>query len=76
MIDFEVFIGRTEQNRKKTYLVAEPGTTYIRMCEAAKKFFRCSEAHIEVVDGWILNDELYLDDPGRKAKKRAIAFYC
>lgn len=33
MIDFEVFIGRTEQNRKKTYLVAEPGTTYIsRRC--------------------------------------------
>lgn len=76
MIDFEVFIGRTEQNRKKTYLVAEPGTTYIRMCEAAKKFFRCSEAHLEIVNGYVLNDELYLEDPHKRgAKLKCVAFY-
>ena len=70
MIEFEVFIGRTEQNRKKTYLVAEPGTTYIRMCEAAKKFFRCSEAHLEVVNGYVL------DDPHKRgAKLKCVAFY-
>ena len=76
MIDFEVFIGRTEQNRKKTYLVAEPWTSYICMCDAAKKFFRCSEAHIEIANGYVHNDELYLEDPHKRgAKLKCVAFY-
>ena len=74
---FEIYEGRTEkQNRKKTYLVDEPGTSYVHMCEAAKKFFRCSEAHIEIVYGYVLNDELYLDDPHeRGTKMKIVAFY-
>jgi len=74
---FEVYEGRTEkQNRKKTYLVAEAGVSYVRMCEAAKKFFRCSEAHIEIINGWVLKDELYLDDPELKGTKmKTVAFY-
>ena len=74
---FEIYEGRTEkQNRKKTYLVDEPWTSYICMCEAAKKFFRCSEAHLEVVNGYVLNDELYLEDPHKRgAKLKCVAFY-
>lgn len=75
---FEIYEGRTEkQNRKKTYIVAtEPNMDYWQMIPYAKKFFRCSEAHIEIINGWILNDELFLDDPHKKgAKKRIIAFY-
>lgn len=73
---YEVYIGLTERNRKKTYLVYEPWTSYIDMCEAAKKFFRCSEAHLEIVNGWVLNDELYLEDPHKRgAKIKAVAFY-
>lgn len=75
MIDFEVYIGRTEkQNRKKAYLVAGAGTTYIRMCEAAKRYFRCSETHLEIGKGWIVRDELYLEDPG-KGRTVCVAFY-
>ena len=74
---FEVYEGRTEkQNRKKTYLVDEVGISYNDMLEAAKKFFRCSEAHIKIVFGYVLNDELYLDDPKLKGTKmKAVAFY-
>lgn len=74
---FEIYEGRTEkQNRKKTYLVDEPWTSYIDMREAAKKFFRCSEAHLEIVNGWVLNDELYLEDPHKRgAKIKIVAFY-
>lgn len=74
---FEIYEGRTEkQNRKKTYLVDEPWTSYIDMCEAAKKFFRCSEAHLEIVNGWVLNDELYLEAPHKRgAKIKIVAFY-
>jgi hypothetical protein len=46
------------------------------MCEAAKKFFRCSEAHLEVVNGYVLNDELYLEDPHKRGTKlKCVAFY-
>lgn len=73
----EIYEGRTKnQNRKKTYLVDEPWTSYITMCEAAKKFFKCSEAHIYIMRGWVLKDELYLDDPETHgAKLKMVAFY-
>ena len=74
---FEIYKGRTEkQNRKKTYLVDEPGTSYISMCEAAKKFFRCSEAHIDFTCGYLYKGELYLDDPKKTgAKYVGVAYY-
>lgn len=73
---YEVYIGRTERSRKKTYLVYEPWTSYFCMYEAAKKFFRCSEAHIEIVAGYVLNDELYLEDPHKRgAKMKMVAYY-
>lgn len=72
---FEIY--KSFAKKPKTYIVAtRPNEKYENIMPYAKKFFRCSEAHIEVVDGWILNGELYLEDPGRKAKKRTIAFYC
>lgn len=73
---YEIYIGRTERNRKKTYLVDEPWTSYIDMCEAAKKFFKCSVAHLEITYGYVLNDELYLEDPHKRgAKMKTVAFY-
>lgn len=86
MIDYEVFIGRTEkQNRRKAYIVStipfevnEYGLIvgYEEIMKFAKRYFRQSKGHIEVACGWVLNDELYLEDPKKKgAKRRAIAFY-
>ena len=71
---FEIY--KSFAKKPKTYIVAtRPNEKYEDIMSYAKKFFRCSEAHIEVIDGWIQDDELYLECPGRKAKKRAIAFY-
>ncbi len=73
---YEIYIGRTERNRKKTYLVDEPWTSYIDMYEAARKFFKCSPAHLEITNGYVLNDELYLEDPHKRgAKIKCVAFY-
>lgn len=74
---FEIYEGRTKyQNRKKTYLVDEPWTSYIVMVEAARKFFKCSVVHLEITNGWVLNDELYLENPHKRgAKIKTVAFY-
>lgn len=77
MLDFEIYEGRTEkQNRKKTYLVADAGVSFENIRKEAKKYFRASEAHILVITGWVLNDELYFFNPGKKGtKKKSVAFY-
>ncbi len=75
MLDFEVYEGRTEKNRKKTYLVADADNLF-DLYDIAKRFFRCSKDHVLVAHGWVLNDELYLSNPRMKgAKKKAIAYY-
>ena len=61
--EFEVYEGRTDNNRVKKYLVTAAGASYIRTSEYARKFFKCSEAHITVENGWIYKGELYLENP-------------
>lgn len=53
---------------RKTYIVSDE--QFHETVAYAKKYFRCSEAHIECKCVWILNEELYLEDPhSKKAKK-------
>lgn len=41
----------------------------------AKQHYKCSEKRLEVCAGWILNDELYLENPNKKgAVKHWIAY--
>lgn len=64
--EFEVYEGRTEKNRVKKYLVTAAGASYVRTAEYARKFFKCSESHITVENGWIYKGELYLENPEKK----------
>ena len=64
--EFEVYEGRTEKNRVKKYLVTSAGASYVRTAEYARKFFKCSESHITVENGWIYKGELYLENPEKK----------
>ena len=72
--DFEIYEGRTEkQNRKKKYLFFKKENLNIPQ---AKKYFRCSFLHLKIADGWVLNDDLYLEDPEKaKAKKGTVIYY-
>lgn len=60
---------------KKHYLVFPQGSgewacVYENLVKAAGRYFRCGEKNLEVELGWILNDELYLEDPHVKGSKR------
>ena len=73
MAKFEIYEGLTSQNRKKTYLVFKNNQLDI---DQAKRFFRCSFLHLKIVDGYVLDDELYLDDSKKAgAKAVAVAYY-
>ena len=72
MTDYEIYEGITAQGRKKTYLVFEKGSLDI---DIAKHYFRCSFLHLKIVDGYVLNDELYLDYRPRGSKLVRVAYY-
>ena len=65
----EIYEGRTEKNRKKTYLVFDYELGYSKFSEvraAARLYFRVKDEHIKVVVGYIYKDELYLENPKKK----------
>lgn len=71
-MDYEVFEGLTSQNRKKTYLVFEKRHLNI---DQAKRYFRCSFLHLKIVDGYVLNDELYIDYRPARSKLVSVVYY-
>ncbi len=82
MADYEIYEGITEQGRKKTYLVFtffEYGyLIHIKALSLAKRYFRASEKHIKIVLGYVIKDELYLDNPKKRprgSKLVRVAYY-
>lgn len=72
--DYEVFVGITEQGRKKSYIVAKTREMALKY---AKKVLRVSETHISIQVGWVVDDRLYLRNPRIKRQKVVIvATYC
>lgn len=70
---YEVFTGRTERNRKKSYLVFNFDSDKGMAIKAAKSFFKCSEDHLSLFVGWRFRNNLYFEDPGIKGAKK-VAF--
>lgn len=70
-MNYEVYIGLTEQNRKKTYLVFDKALDLAQ----ARKFFRCSLANLVYRTGYVLNDELYFNRPHKKGEKKVMVAY-
>lgn len=70
---FEIY--KSYSKRKKTFLVFEGTEKPDVAFAAAKKFFRCAEHHLGISTCWILNDELYFEDPYKKAAKKKVAIY-
>lgn len=68
-MDFEIYEGRTALNRKKTYLVFAYQLGYIKYREAEKassRYFRCTADHVKISLGYIIKDELFLENPKKK----------
>lgn len=70
---YEIYEGRTEMNRKKTYLVFNPNkTSFMEAGNTAKVFFKCSADHVIVRPGWVVRGQLYLGAPTKPAKNARV----
>lgn len=75
--DFTLFIGKTIQNRQKSYLVANTNLSIKEVDNAAKKYFRVSSRHIYIRIGWVVGDDLYLKNPNLKGQRKVyVASFC
>jgi len=66
---YEIYVGTSEAGHKKTYLVFF--TKFIEcanISRLSRKFFKCAAQNIKIKQGWIWNDELYFEQPNKKAK--------
>lgn len=71
---FEIYEGFT--GRKKKFIVTGADAEYVKVIEYAKKFFKCSEAHITFEPGYLYRGQLYLADPMKYGtKKVGVAYY-
>ena len=68
-------IYQTIEGRKKTFLVFDGKEKPDAVFTAAKKYFRVAEHHLAITTCWILNDELYFEDPHDKKAKKMVALY-
>ena len=71
---FEVYIGKTEKGRRKSYFVANDQITALG---AAKKTLKVPTYRILVEAAWTIGDSLYFTNPKRKGQKKvwAASFY-
>ena len=77
-MEYEIYY-KTE-GRKKTYLVFDwkyrsDAKYFIGIKNIARKYFKSSIDRIEVVPGYVLSDELYLDYRPVDSKQVAVAYY-
>lgn len=68
-------IYQTIEGRKKTFLVFDGKEKPDAVFTAAKKYFRVAEHHLAITTCWILNDDLYFEDPHDKKAKKMVALY-
>ena len=54
---------------RKHYLVFPGEWVSEDMVKAACSYFRCGEKNLYIGEGWIVKDELYLEDPEIKGAK-------
>lgn len=68
-------IYTSTEGKKKTYLVFDEPIALTEAELIAAKFFKVSKNHIGWDVCWILNDELYFENPHKKAAKKKVAIF-
>jgi len=63
---FEIYASTTG---RKHYLIFNNSTKNDQLVKEGRKYFRCGEKNLEIEKGWILNDELFLENPHKKGAK-------
>lgn len=70
MINFDIYEGKTEKNRKKTFLVFDfKTTTNSEARKAARIYFKCADKHVKTCLAWTEQGELWLLNPKGKPDK-------
>ena len=76
-------IYKTEGNKQKTYLVADFNHWKIKtradddkleeFITYAMRYFKVKPDRLFMTSVWVLNDEMYLEDPHKKGQKKCTA---
>lgn len=73
---YEIYEGISQNGHKKTYLVfISKCLAAAEIAKTARKYFKCAAQNIKIKQGWILNDELYFEQPSKKAKIVLVAYW-
>ena len=62
-LNYEIYESYSKKRTTKKYIVVSLRSDYNEVMNFAKKFFHCSEAHLDFTTGYVYGNELYLDDP-------------
>ena len=54
---------------RKHYLVFDRSVKYADAVKAAKVYFCCGEKNLNIEKGWVVDDDLYLEDPHIKGAR-------
>jgi hypothetical protein len=71
---YDIYYSTTRKNKK--YLVFyQLNLSIYWMLTDAKRFFRASENNIKVQDGWLIGDDLFFEEPEKRAKRVIVMSY-
>lgn len=68
-LKFDIYESFTKKRTTKKYIVTSINDDYEEVMKFAKRFFHCSEAHLDFTIGYLYEDELYLESPHLKGTR-------
>lgn len=75
-LKYEIYESYSKKRTTKKYIVVSLHADYDEVMKLAKRFFHCSEAHLDFTIAYLFEDELYLDDPQLKgARSVGVVYY-
>lgn len=74
-LKYEIYESYSKKRTTKKYIVFSHRSDYDEVKNFAKKFFHCSEAHLDFTVGYLYEDELYLESPHLKGTRSVGVVY-
>ena len=74
-LNYEIYESYSKKRTTKKYIVVSLRSDYDEVMKFAKRFFHCSEAHLDFTIGYVYEDELYLESPHLKGTKAVGVVY-
>lgn len=75
-LNYEIYESNFKKRTTKKYIVTSIRADYDEVIKFCKRFFHCSETHIDFTIGYIYEDELYLEHPQLKGTRSVgVAYY-